>query len=77
MKTYIILIFLTLFAFLAGWLDFVNSIVIAVLLITTFIKGELVIDYFMGLKDVQTKYRIIPIIWLFFVMVFIGIAYYM
>lgn len=77
MKIYIILILLTLFAFLAGWLGFVSSFIVAVLLITTFIKGQLVIDYFMDLKDVQFKYRAIPIVWLGFVLFFIGIAYYM
>ena len=59
-----------------GWFGFVGSFVIAVLLITTFIKGQIIIDYFMGLKDVRFKYRAIPIIWLFFVLFFVGIAYY-
>ena len=77
MRTYIILVFLTLFAFLVGWLELVSSVVVAILIITTFIKGQLVIDYFMGLKEVQFKYRVIPIAWLAFVMFFIGIAYYM
>ena len=77
MKTYIILIFLTLFAFLIGWLEVINSTLVIVLLITTFIKGQLVIDYFMGLKDVAFKYRSIPIAWLSFVMSFIAVAYYM
>ena len=77
MKVYITLVFLTLFAFLSGWLKLISSGVIAVLLVTTFIKGQLIIDYFMGLKEVQFKYRVIPIVWLVFVLVFIGIAYYM
>jgi hypothetical protein len=76
MKIYITLVVLTLFAFLSGWLGFVGSIVVAMLLVTTFIKGQLIVDYFMGLKDVQFKYRVIPIAWLFFVLFFIGIAYY-
>ncbi len=76
MKAYITLLILTLFAFLSGWLGFISSGVVAVLLVTTFVKGQLVIDYFMGLKDIQTKYRIIPTIWLGFVLVFIGVAYY-
>jgi len=71
MKIYITLVLLTLFAFLSGWFGFVGSIVVAMLLVTTFIKGQLIVDYFMGLKDV------IPIAWLIFVLFFIGIAYYM
>lgn len=77
MKIYIILVFLTLFAFLAGLLGLVSSSIVAILLVTTFIKGQLIVDYFMGLKDVQFKYRVIPIAWLIFVLFFIGIAYYM
>ena len=77
MKVFITLVLLTLFAFLAGWLKLVNASIVAILLITTFIKGQLIIDYFMGLKNVQFKYRVIPTIWLVFVTVFIGIAYYM
>lgn len=77
MKIYITLVLLTLFAFLSGWFGFVGPIVVFVLLVTTFIKGQLIVDYFMGLKDVQFKYRVIPIAWLIFVLFFIGIAYYM
>jgi len=76
MKIYITLVLLTLFAFLSGWLKLISSGVIAVLLITTFIKGQLIIDHFMGLKNVQLKYRIIPFLWLSTVLIFIGIAYY-
>lgn len=77
MKIYIILVLLTLLAFVFGWFKLVSSVIVAILLITTFIKGQLIIDYFMGLKEVQLKYRLIPIVWLGFVIVFIGVAYYM
>ena len=76
MKIFIALVLLTIFAFLSGWLGLVTSSIVSVLLITTFIKGQLIIDYFMGLKDVQFKYRVIPTIWLGFVITFIAIAYY-
>jgi len=74
---YLTLVLLTLFAFLSGWLKLISSGVIAVLLVTTFIKGQLIIDYFMGLKEVQFKYRVIPTVWLSVVLIFIGVAYYM
>ena len=77
MKIYITLILLTLLAFIFGWFELMSATIVAVLIITTFIKGQLIIDYFMGLKDVKFKYRIIPTAWLGFVLVFIGIAYYM
>jgi len=40
-------------------------------------EGELVIDYFMGLKTVKLKYRLIPIIWLGTVLSLIALAYYL
>ena len=74
---WIILVMLTLFAYLLGYLRVINSSLVAILLITTFIKGELVIDYFMGLKRVKLKYRLIPIIWLGMVLSLIAVAYYL
>lgn len=71
------LVTLTLFAYLLGYLKYINTTLVAVLLITTFIKGQLVIDYFMGLKSVRLRYRIIPSIWLFMVISLIAIAYYL
>ena len=74
---WIILIILTIFAYLLGYLKLINSSLVAILLISTFIKGELVIDYFMGLKTVKLKYRLIPIIWLGTVLSLITVAYYL
>jgi cytochrome c oxidase subunit IV len=73
---WIILVALTIFAFLVGYFKLVSSLLVGILLLTTFIKGQLVIDYFMGLKDVAMKYRLIPIIWLGIVILLIGVAYY-
>ena len=74
---WVILIVLTIFAFLLGYLKYITTSLVAVLLITTFIKGGLVVDYFMGLKDVKLKYRLIPIVWLFVVISLISVAYYL
>ncbi len=73
---WIILVILTLFAFLLGWLELISFTLVAVLLVTTFIKGQLVSDYFMGLKDVDLKYRIIPTVWLLIVISVIAFTYY-
>jgi len=75
-KIWITLVILTIFAFLVGWFGFVNYAIVAILLITTFVKGQLVIDYFMGLKKVEAKYRLIPTIWLVLVISFIALAYF-
>jgi len=73
---WIILILLTIFAFLLGYLKYISTLLVGALLVTTFIKGQLVIDYFMGLKSVQLKYRLIPTIWLATVVLLIAVAYY-
>ncbi len=74
---WIILVILTIFAYLLGYLKIISTSLVAVLLVTTFIKGALVSDYFMGLKDVKMKYRFIPIIWLGVIILLIGVAYYL
>ena len=75
--TWIILTVLTLFAYLLGYLKIISTFFVAILLFTTFIKGALVIDYFMGLKNVSFKYRMIPILWLSIIIILIGVAYYL
>ena len=74
---WIVLISLSLFAFLLGWLELVNLFFVAVLLVSMFIKGQLVIDYFMDLRHVQAKWRFIPTLWLFVVILSIAVAYYL
>jgi len=73
---WLVLIVFTLFAFLLGKLELVSSFMVGVLLFTTFVKAQLVIDYFMGLKDVKGKYGFIPTIWLTLVISLIAVAYY-
>ena len=74
---WITLILFSLFAFLLGYLELIGSVMVGILLVSTFIKGQLVIDYFMGLKDVRLKYRIIPTIWLIVLLSLIAVAYYL
>jgi len=74
---WIILVILTIFAYLLGYLKLIGTSLVGVLLLSTFIKGQLVIDYFMGLKTVQLKYRLIPILWLGIVISLIAAAYYL
>ncbi len=74
---WIILVVLTVFAYLLGYLKLISTSLVAVLLLSTFIKGALVSDYFMGLKDVSIKYRMIPLLWLTVVLSLIAAAYYL
>ena len=71
------LVLLTIFAFLLGYLNTINTSLVALLLVSTFIKGQLVIDYFMGLKNVRLRYRVIPGFWLLTVLSLIVTAYYL
>jgi len=73
---WIVLICFTIFAYLLGKLALINTLLVGVLLFTTFIKGQLVIDYFMGLKNVSYKYRFIPTLWLILILSLVAIAYY-
>ena len=74
---WIILIILTIFAYLLGYLKYINIFFVGILLLSTFIKGQLVIDYFMGLRKVQLKYRIIPSLWLGIIIILIAVVYYL
>ena len=76
-KVFLTLIALTLLTFLVGYFNFVGTFIIGALLLSVFIKGHLILEYFMGLKDVQLKYRILPTIWLIGVIILIFIAYYL
>lgn len=75
-KIWILLVLLTLFAFGLGWLELLSFESFALLLFTTFIKGQLIADYFMGLKEIKGKYRFIPTIWLFVTLTLVALAYY-
>jgi hypothetical protein len=71
------LVILTIFAYLLGYLKLISTSIVGVLLLTTFIKGAMVSDYFMGLRTVQLKYRLIPTLWLGIVLSLIAVAYYL
>ncbi len=75
-KIWILLVLLTLFAFSLGWLKLLSLGSLALLLVTTFIKGQLIIDYFMELREVKGKYRFIPMIWLLVTLTLVALAYY-
>jgi hypothetical protein len=74
---WIVLVLFTVFAYLLGYLKLIDTSLVAVLLATTFIKGALVSDYFMGLQSVSIKYRLIPLTWLGVVLTLVGVAYYL
>jgi len=71
------LVSLTLLSYVIGQFHLLKSAAIVILLLITLLKGELIIDYFMGLKKVRLLYRLIPLVWLFFVLSLILLAYYL
>ena len=75
-KIWILLIVLTLLTFIVGYFKIISPLIVGLLLLSVFIKGHMISEYFMGLKDVQPKYRIIPILWLLLVVLAISFAYY-
>ncbi len=76
-KIWLILVSLTIFAFLIGWFRVSSYLIIGILLISTFIKGELVIEYFMGLGEIKGKFRYIPTVWLATIISIIAAGYYL
>lgn len=74
---WVILVSLTSFTFLIGWNEMVSNSVVGVLLLVTFVKGQLVSDYFMELKHTKKAWRMGPIIWLLAILILIGMTYYL
>lgn len=72
---FIILAVLSFSAFLVGYLDLFSGFFAILLVVSTFIKGQLISDYFMDLKEVEYNYRLIPTLWLVVVLSLIAIAY--
>jgi len=72
---WILLFILTSVTLFLGNSNSFSLIFIVLTLLITFFKGTLVIDYFMQLKNVKLKYRLILILWLLFVIILIGIAF--
>ena len=74
-KIWLLLMSLTLLSYLIAVFGLIDSGAVVVLLFITLLKGQLIIDYFMGLREVRLSYRLIPIIWLIMVLSLILVAY--
>jgi cytochrome c oxidase subunit IV len=74
---WLILILLTVFAFLVGKFELGGITIVSTLLLSTLIKGQIVVDYFMGLHQVRWLWRIILYSWLLLVIGLIGFAYWL
>ncbi|MCW9024306.1 MAG: cytochrome C oxidase subunit IV family protein [Gammaproteobacteria bacterium] len=74
---WIILMLLTLAVLFIGQAGLGGTTVVCILLISTFVKTQMVADYFMGLKRTRLIWRAIVTVYLLLVMSLIGLAYWL
>ncbi len=72
---WLVLMALTLVTLGIGKLGLSGTGVVAFIMTTTFIKGQMVADYFMGLKQVRWSFRIITLLYMVIVCGLILVAY--
>ena len=75
-KIWLVLMVLTLVTLAIGQLGLTGMPVVGFLMVMTFIKGQMVADYFMGLKRVAWRWRIIILLYMIIVCSLISTAYY-
>ena len=73
---WLILVVLTLVTYAVGRFGYGGSTVVALLLLSVTIKGQLLIDFFMGLAHVQSRLKWLVTGWLLLVASLIGLAYW-
>jgi cytochrome c oxidase subunit IV len=74
---WILLMTLTLFAFVVAKLTQTSQLFMTLLFFSTLFKGQLVIDYFMDLRFVNPLWRRIVMGWLLIVVGLISLLYYL
>lgn len=76
---WLVLMALTLSTLAIGKFELIDMMggepLVAFLLVTTFIKGAMITDFFMGLKFVRWRWRMILLIYLVIVCALIWVAY--
>lgn len=73
---WLLLVALTGLTYLVGQAGFSGMAVVSFVLITTLFKSQMVVDYFMGLKQVRPFWRGLLFGYLLIVCGMIGLAYY-
>ena len=76
-KIYLTLIALTYLAFFIGLTEVSNVWFVAVLLLSTFVKGKMIIDYFMGMNEYLSRWNNFPTLWLGLVLLVISGVYFL
>ena len=71
------MLLLTLGSFLAAKSGLDSVALVALLLLTAFIKGQIIVDYFMQLRWAGMMWRIIALAWLLIVLLLIALLYFL
>jgi len=75
-KIYLILVSLTFLALFIGLTEISSTWFVGLLLLSTFMKGKLIIDYFMGMNEYEFRWNNFPTLWLgLVVLVVVGIYF--
>lgn len=74
---WITLIVLTLAVLTVGQMGLGGKTIVALLLISTLVKTQIVADYFMGLKKGRPLWRIIMMTYIWVIISMIGLAYWL
>jgi len=74
-RIWLILLLLTILAFVLGKLNLSGNTVMGILLLTTVWKGKLIADYFMDLRQARWLWRLLIWGWLVIVAGAVSLAY--
>jgi heme/copper-type cytochrome/quinol oxidase subunit 4 len=75
-KVFLLLVSLTFLAFFIGLTEISNGWFVSVLLFSTFVKGKLIVDYFMGMAEYKSRWSNFPTLWLGFVLLVVSGIYF-
>jgi len=75
LRVWLALVVLTLVTYTAGRTGLGGRLVITGLLLSVFIKGQMIADVFMGLNGVRSPWRWMVTGWLLVVVTLIGVAF--
>lgn len=72
---WIVLMLFTILTLFMGETGFEGKNIILIILIVTFFKVQMIVDHFMGLRNVKWMWQMIMFSWSFLVLSLIGVAF--
>jgi hypothetical protein len=76
-KIYLLLVSLTFLAFFIGLTEVSSVWFLTLLLLSTLLKGKMIIDYFMGMKVYVSRWNNFPTWWLSLVILALSTIYFL